>query len=82
MESINKWQFKKYSSLTGVTLVEYRNGESVIEASSGGIFGKLNLEFPTNDDIQDFAKAFSEACKHHRALRAQVLETLSIKAPQ
>lgn len=77
-----KWEYRKYSALTGETVSEYKNGGSVLEAKSGGITGKLELEFPTNADIQEFARIFSEAFKQHRALRAQVLETLSMGVQQ
>jgi len=78
MVNISGWEFRKYSSLTGETVAEYKKGESVIEAKSDGILAKLDLEFPSNEDIQSFAKIFSEAFKQHRAMRTQVLESLSM----
>lgn len=70
-----KWEYRKYSALTGETVAEYSKSESVIEARSHGVICK-NVVIDDNDGLQDFAQALSRAWKSHQQLRAQILEAL------
>jgi predicted nucleic acid-binding Zn ribbon protein len=71
----DKWNYRKYSALSGETIGEYSRGDSLIEAKSAEVLCR-NIVITSTQDLEDFAQALSKAWETHRKMRAQVLESL------
>lgn len=70
-----EWASRKYNTLDGQVAVEYTKGACVIEARATGVICK-NIDVETTSDLQDFAKALSDAWKSHEQLRGAILSKL------